>query len=240
VLTWCSNVKGKELFYNNFFNTLRNYYSGDIVVVTNENNLSLKVDNKFITSVKINNILCDRHFVFWDFLKNRKYDNVLIADSRDIIFQDNPFNYLNHKMMLTEEGFLHQDSAFNCEEQFFVKKTVGLFDSDFLNQPVVNGGVIIGESSCVKDFCFLIWSNCLRYPGVTDQAVINHLISYLKTDKDYHISSPHLENFCLTGETVKRNYVKYKNIDGFACNNLNQKYCIFHQYDRVENFSLLS
>lgn len=238
VLTWCSNIKGKEAYYNNFFNTLRNYYSEDIVVLTNEDDLPL--ENKFVTNVKINNILSDRHFAFWDFLKNRNYENVLIADSRDIIFQNNPFYYLNHKMMLTEEGFLHKDSAFNCEEQFFVKTTVGLINSDFLNQPVINGGVLIGELEYVKNFCFLVWSNCLRYPGVTDQAVINHLMSYLKTDKNYHISSPHLENFCLTGETVKRNFVKYKNIDGFACNNLNQKYCIFHQYDRVENFSLLS
>lgn len=239
ILTWCSNIKKEqEIFYKCFFNSLNKVFKGYTVILSDEDIPFLKNFNIILHKVEpIKNILTDRHFAFWNYLCDHSYDRILIADSRDIIFQSNPFDKFvsfDKKLLFTSEGFIHKESAFNSCEQYNIQQLVGIFDHNFFESEVINGGVIIGYEPYVRNFCFSLWSNCIRYPGVTDQAVVNHLIKYLLRDKDYGFSDPHKDNFCITGEAIKNKLISFEEKDNFICNKDNKRYSIFHQWDRTE------
>lgn len=98
-----------------------------------------------------------------------------------------------------------------------------------MKRPVLNGGVIYGKPDIVAHFCLLVWSNGLK-SDCSDQAVINYVANFVEP----HISSPVTESFCITGEGVKEGFVQIKEQDAVFYNpQTNDKYKIFHQWDRT-------
>lgn len=185
-----------------------------------------KIDAELVIvkpTIPIKSILRDRHFCFFEHLSKHKYDKCLICDSRDVIIQADPF-ILDEDFVLVSEGMTHSQSPWNMGDQFHFQRNLLDFHIDKQKDPVINGGVIYGNSDRLKDFCFLVWSNCLK-SGSTDQAVINYLSTFLK---------PHIPDydFCITGEGIKEGFVSVQEIDG--CYYSNGKLCrIFHQWDRT-------
>lgn len=246
-LTWASNCNNQNIEeYLVYFQSLKDKVrDADVVCLTN--NLSHEHEQKIALTgclirridLPCENVLRDRWLHYWKYLSTQKYDCVLISDSRDVVVQDNPFLFLrrsNHQIILTSEGFQHSESQWNMVEQFEAQKSVCDFNRNHIFWPVVNGGVILGRSDFLKNFCFLIWSAVLRTQAhCTDQGVINYLMSFLQEDSQYFIADPHESLLCITGEGIKNKLLKFEPSfrDGKICNSDGQPYILFHQWDRT-------
>lgn len=248
ILTWASNINSETWpFYEVYFKSIRqqNIENCDFVCLTN------KLDYEFLDKIvgnyhfvveyvqtKSKKIFTERWNAYWQFLKKRNYDQVFLSDSRDVLFQDNPFFIPPDKeIVLTKEGILHKDSSWNMNEQFKFQLNLKENFSTYVNWPVVNAGVCCGKSKFIQDFCFLMWSNCLFHENCTDQAVLNFIISNQIDDPRIFLSDPEKDNYCLTGEAVAQNMLSF---NAFIKNDFiskeNSKFTIFHQWDRT-NFA---
>jgi len=246
ILTWASNITQKTWpYYQVYFNSIRqqNIQNCDFVCLSN------KLDHEFIDKIvseyhfsivfvktKTQKIFTERWLAYWNYIKIRNYNLVFISDSRDVLIQDNPFSYdFDGDILLTKEGLLHKDSQFNMKDQLIFQSQFQESFSNYVNWPVINAGVAFGKSNFVRDFAFLMWTNCLSHHNCTDQAVLNFIISNLHEDHRYHISDPEINNFCLTGETVKNQMLGFNPIlhEDFVCRNPNEKFTVFHQWDRT-------
>jgi hypothetical protein len=226
-------------------------FSGHIVILTDDMSESIKILFKaagcliedirsWDKSIRIDYLLRDRHLAFWQYLNRQQYDYVLITDSRDVCFQVNPMPYLrrcfwNKSLILSSEGFMHRESPFNMIDQIEAQRNVRDFDHKYVDWPVVNGGVIVGRAEFVKNFCFLVWTNCVRAKGsCTDQGIINYLFNYLQHDSGFHLVDPNNDPLVVTGEGIKCELVPVTYKDDLVCMPDGRPFYIFHQWDRVE------
>lgn len=265
VLTYAS---GKNLFESEsffaFVNSSKLITNGDVVIITHDipdhnrdycesNNISV-ID---FPPAFMKYLYRDRHYAFWDYLNNHgyKYKYVLVTDSRDVVFQDNPFdwipiwqsrykkihgekNFLKKFVVLTAEGHKMQQSGFSCIDQFeFEKDIPESFRKTDKNRYVINGGVFLGTPRELQNWHYLIWMSTLKTIGrCTDQATINWILYHLENDDTYQISFPQTDNLCMTGEGIKEGAVTTViKDDGLVYNNKNEKYFILHQWDRIDS-----
>lgn len=248
-----------------FLKSLKNVPNADCTLCTNdmpEDIRSILIEDFNIEVIdvpkeRIHNLLRDRHLAFWDYLNNHghKYQHVLLADCKDVIFQKNPFDWVNdwksryiriagckdflsHFVILVSEGFRMGRSGFACIEQFEFERDIPLpFLQKDRTRWVVNGGVILGKPRAVQDLAFLLWSVTLKSIGkITDQATLNWLLRFLDDDDCYIVSHPQHDDLCLTGEGVKEEGVKPIVQEGLICNPHEKPYYIVHQWDRIDEF----
>lgn len=261
-------ASGEELYKQDTFwayvNSLRNVDAMHAFLTTDmpkevEQRL---VDDNFANYVyripkhEIHYIYRDRHLAFREFLnaKGDEYNYVLVTDCRDVVFQADPFNwiedwkhrfdriqatnksFLDRFIILTSEGFKMSESGFACVEDFEFHRDVPrthVLSRD--GRYVVNAGVMMGTPRALQDFHFLIWSLTLKSSGrITDQATLNWILRYLDDDDMYNISFPNHDNLCLTGEGVKQGSVKPQIKENLLCDPLGRPYYILHQWDRLE------
>jgi hypothetical protein len=249
-LTWASNCTSQNISeYLVYFKSLKDkVLNSKVVCLTN--NLADEYEREIVSTgcqvqrldLPCYNVLQDRWLHYWKYLcsSSIEYDCVLISDSRDVLVQGDPFNFFrkfcDSKIVITSEGFCHSESQWNMIDQFEAQKSVGDFNLNHFFWPVVNGGVLLGEFTLVKNFCFLVWSSVLRTRSFcTDQGVINYLMSFLKEDSDYFIADPHNSLFCITGEGIKQNLLKFNPLfqNDKICNSNGEPYILFHQWDRT-------
>jgi len=245
VVTWAS---GESFCYSDGFRSyigsLCNIKDSDFFVFTsdmpNDVRSSLKEQGIHVVdfpSDQIRYILRDRHLAYFNWLsqKSEDYDLFLFTDSKDIVFQTNPFDHWNTKpVMLVCEGMEHKQSLWNLNDQSQVQLDVREFRLPIQERPVLNGGVIMGKGTCLKYHFFIIWSNTLKSIGsCTDQGVLNFLYNWLEYNPDYSITDPRKDNFCLTGEAVKERWVQVVFENGLYKNLQGDTFSIIHQYDRL-------
>lgn len=248
-LTWASNVTDENFpEYLVYFKSIpRNSYT-EAICLTNslEDKYRRQIEKtgcRVVTSeAQVDFLLRDRHLAYWQYLcKNPDHDYVLVSDSRDVLFQDDPIFYSRRNLyaknlVLTSEGFPHRASEFNMVDQFHAQANVQDFGKRYMDWPVVNGGVILGKAPCVRSFCFLVWNTCLRsLGGCTDQAIINYLYSFLRDDPEYFLADPNTCRLSLTGEGVKHGLLDIQPvlINNRLCTPDKEPYCIFHQWERT-------
>ena len=164
----------------------------------------------------------DRHLHYWRFLNEcDDYDYILHVDCRDVVFQRDPFTwrtglFCRPIVLLTDEGMPPSANGFHLIEQFeFQKDIPKQFRKDPRANGVLNGGVAMGTCKEMKNHFFLIWSVSVKMsPKVTDQATLNYLQHFLREDPVYRITGPKDEDFCLTGEGLRDNFVHVDFRDG--------------------------
>ena len=187
----------------------------------------LRVKNKLV-----NYVLRDRHFHFWQYLLDQEYEAVLHCDSRDVLFQTDPFKELdlNNKIYFIDEGVPSTSSGFHLIEQLeFQKNIPQSFKTNIRTPFVLNGGVTIGSFELMKNFHMWMWAGSLNSHSTTDQAALNFFFNYLKKDKTVNVAP---DWFCLTGEAVKDGFsTPFYDNDFYSPNG--KKYSIFHQWDRT-------
>lgn len=200
--------------------------------------------------IEIKNLLRDRWYHYWIKLQECNYDYVLICDSKDVIFQDDPFKIMNEMsvetrktdfLLLVEEGGLHYQSEWNSQEQYKLQIDVDAdWRQDYARSPILNGGFIMGTPKKLSEFCLLLWTNMLRgAQAFTDQAMINFLYNWLESDEDILTYNPNHINappYCLIGEGVKRDWLKHQPVmkDGKLVNHKDEPYYALHQWERTE------
>jgi hypothetical protein len=181
-------------------------------------------------------------YAFFEVLMNygQDYDYALYSDTRDVIFQKNPFDYMQSKpdksIFLACEGMEVWESEGNriWHDTLVETQKFRIEDSD--KAFVVNGGTMGGR---VKDMIYaymLAISNTNRNHDqvIPDQAIFTHMYLFLKHFKFADICHPYTSDYCATGEGIKRGHVNITFKNNQACNEAGEPYYIFHQWDRTE------
>ncbi|MEI7488047.1 MAG: hypothetical protein WCJ72_11685 [Chryseobacterium sp.] len=252
-LTWASKINESTWpYYQVYFDSVSRINKDDDFVC-----LTDSLEEKYIDKIVINyncriqfvktktkNIFTERWLAYWNFLKNKSYENVFISDSKDVFIQEYPFEILKSEkvqLVLTKEGFLHKESPFNMKDQLNLQVDFGDTIENYTDWPVVNAGVCCGKYPLIFDFCFLMWSNCFSHKKCTDQAVLNFLISKIKEDSRYHITDPNHDSFCLTGEVLKEKFLIFEPTieNNKVMSNTNYPFSIFHQWNRTKFAELI-
>lgn len=123
----------------------------------------------------------ERFFHFFNFLNQYagNYNNVIITDVKDVIFQENPSEWLSdnlyHQMVSSSESIRYKDEPWGNEN---IEQCFGpYFHNYFKNNEIYNVGVIGGNSSYLRDLCLNIFLMSTNRPIlVVDQAVYNAML----------------------------------------------------------------
>ena len=188
---------------------------------------------------KVHDVINDRWFHYWQFLCNKDYEIVMITDAKDVLFQDDPIKRLKQKddfLILSSEGQNHEDSNWNIEEQEKFQSANNL-NYPYLGKPILNGGFQIGSLSEVLHFTYLMNQGMRLNKGSTsDQAFLNSMYDDFQHNPRITISDPVKNSLIATGESIKEGTAKYlleMSMGNLVNPNLDQPYCIVHQWDRT-------
>ena len=278
IIGGASNYTWKELQY--WVNSIKKTgFKGDIVLVatniTNETvdkltsedvmvyGYGTKTDRGFEN--KTNNAPHVERFIFiWDYLRKNvdKYRFVTVTDTRDVIFQKDPTEFLEKNLITksivcSSEGLAYQDEPWGSKN---LLDTFGPFVyHEFKENMIYNVGTIAGYFEEVKDLLLKIFFQSVNRPiPIVDQAVFNFLIS-LNPYKDEILKTSNENDWAIQlgttkvavesgagdiGQIIKQNpekmdeYLKvYQDIQPTIINgrvtNGYTEYYIVHQYDRV-------
>ena len=126
----------------------------------------------------------ERFFWIWNHLKDfgGNYEHVVVTDTRDVIFQEDPTNLLtelgkHRPLIASSEGLLYKDEPWGLQN---TQQTFGPFFSKTLMEDklICNVGVIGGATSAVRDMLLMIFQMSLGRPiPIVDQAVYNFLLN---------------------------------------------------------------
>lgn len=127
----------------------------------------------------------ERFFYIWDFLTKSiaDYDYVIATDTRDVVFQKDPsdwlsdfiFNDYGKKLIVASEGMCYEDEPWNSGN---LDGAFGpFFHNHYKSMTIHNVGVIAGEIEYVRNLFFMIFQMSINRPiPVVDQVVFNVLL----------------------------------------------------------------
>lgn len=250
IFTWaCGANFQNSIGFRVFLESIHRYtlnlavFSDEFHGVWNKTLCNLGHDTVLVENIYY--LLRDRWFYYAKSLYNMpdttKY--VLLCDSKDVVFQDDPFKIvddLNLKgefTILCEEGIMHGENDWNGGDQFRCQiHVVGEWKKEFLDRPVLNGGFMLGTPKKLAQLATMIWTNMIRnpQPPFSDQAMLNFLYFWIEQDPEIITCNPLDHNLCLTGQGVIEKKVLF-NIKNNSFINLktDEKYYAFHQWDRT-------
>jgi hypothetical protein len=127
----------------------------------------------------------ERFIFIWDFLRKNKdeYRFVTVTDTRDVIFQKDPTEFLESKllygaasMVCASEGLAYKDEPWGSKN---LLDTFGPLVYDELKDKLIyNVGTIAGFADEVRDLLIQIFFQSVNRPiPIVDQAVFNFIIS---------------------------------------------------------------
>lgn len=250
----CTYASGESFCNSDGFKTyissLKNIPNADFFIFTHDMPESVQNELSHINIVKVDKnkihyLMRDRNLVFYEWMCENYdlYESFLFTDSKDVIFQDNPFEFENiNGAILASEGMKHKDSLWNLNDQSQSQINVREFTIEIQEKPVINGGIIMGNGPILKNHFLLLWTNTIRSIGrCTDQGILNYLYQWLEKTHKYTVMCPLISNFCLTGEGVKQGVVKsdFRDDGCYYYSLYDQKYAIVHQWDRLPEKELI-
>lgn len=204
----------------------------------------------------------ERFFYLWNFLESTKeeYNNVITTDTRDVIFQSNPSEWLDnnlitHFLVASSEGMRYKNEPWNNTNLI---ETFGPFFHDKLKEGFIfNVGTIAGDFKLVKGLLsFIFHLSVNRAIPVVDQAVYNFILRQPPYTDDTLFTNNGDGWAIQLGTTLgavksgkgdlgmmfQTNADKYQEIyednqpvveNGIVKTNDGKPYVIVHQYDRV-------
>lgn len=202
----------------------------------------------------------ERFFYMWNYLMTttEKYIHVITTDTRDVVFQSNPSDWLydnleNYLMVCSSEGMRYKNEPWGNKN---LLETFGpYFHNALKERTIYNVGTIAGDFAFVRDMLLSIFQMSINRPiPIVDQAVFNFLLNLhqygidtLCTDnvRDWAIqlgttveavkagkgdlgSSSNLDDYLSKYEDVQPIFE-----DGIVKTPDGNPYTIVHQYDRV-------
>jgi len=237
-----------------FVKSLRKYYNDKALLILNNIDLELKNNlQKFsIDYIVDKNIVASdcyqsRYKLYYNYLNSNKknnYNNVLITDSRDVFFQNNPFSFFyNNKLNFFLENELIKNSSVNSK---WISRTVGKkFLKNLKNNYISNCGQIIGEYQHVLNYCNEMDRNIFLFKykpsfhsivfkrkiNAWDQGIHNYLVysNILKNIGFYSNKEGNVANLCFNKNFNFNSSKKLINDHGY-------EYSIVHMYDRFINY----
>jgi hypothetical protein len=199
IISGASNYGWKELQY--WVNSIKKTgFQGDIVIAAtnisaeNINKLAKEGVNVFAYGTKTNWGFenqnkqaphVERFIFIWDYLRRNPdtYRYVVVTDARDVIFQKDPTEFLQKKLLTksyiaSSEGLAYQDEPWGNKN---LLDTFGPFVYDELKDKLIyNVGTIAGFYEEVKDLILQLFFQSVNRPiPIVDQAVYNFMINQL-------------------------------------------------------------
>ena len=256
IITWASGDKFCRLpEFNIFLKSIKKIgMSCDVIIFTHDMPTDIRqklfADGFEVIDADAKNIhlvVRDRFLEIYRWLvkDGRKYHRVLLTDSKDVLFQTDPFyygrswdqEYGDEYVILCLEGGLHYQSEWNAVNQIKYQSNRFPFERKFTQSPIINSGFIIGTREEMKNLSLMIWSNSIgtAWP-LSEQATLNYLYHFLIEDPIYKLADPCVSHLCATGEGIKQGWLEKPPV--FKNNRLyhphdDKLYCAFHQWERT-------
>jgi len=200
-----------------------------------------------------NPIVVDRFHVIYKYLSSNKYDNVLLTDVKDVIFQSDPFLWIKEK---SDNKIIIGSESISCKNMPWSNQNYSTsFPMEWERiQDEISfcAGVIAGKHELILNLCLHIWRlsifsmSCIgKNPSYNpDQAALN-LIAHEKLTSGMFKKCFHSSAFACHLSVPISEYENLKNqiIDtipeyddkGFVRNENSDLFCIVHQYDRIQD-----
>lgn len=225
-----------------FVRSLRHNFKGKVVFLVKEidditrqfykdNNIDMyevedEIDYNYINVIRFN--LFHRYLSKVD---THPYDKILITDTRDVVFQSDPFqNTESFNIYFYSEPELIGacDANSSWYKQLYGESGLSIVKDKL----IICGGTILGKRKNIINFIEIFWSEILKLTqsgrafGTCDQAVINYLAHNVMSE-------------CVIGRTYNSNVATLHHAKNFTFNSSGQllnlsgaPIPIIHQYDR--------
>lgn len=191
----------------------------------------------------------ERFMHIYDYLKEKKYRYVISTDVRDVIFQNNPIEYIENVFMpgYTTELLAVSECIKIKDEHWNTNNILKCFGEYFYNEieekEVLNVGTLTGRSETIRDLCGMLFQLSMnRADWVADQAAYNILMNwapYKNITKTTGLNDGYCCNLHVTNKPVERDhfepFITEKHPifeDGLVKTGEGKPYYIVHQYDR--------
>lgn len=192
----------------------------------------------------------ERFIHIYDYLKNRQdeYRFVVTTDVRDVVFQQDPMEYLEWnlgngvEMVAVSECIKIKDEHWNRDN---ILKSFGpYFYEDVKDYEVLNVGTLAGTSPVICDLCALLYQLSLnRADWVADQAAYNVLMGwqpYMSISRVTGLDDNFCCNLHVTNKPIEKDHFRpfitetppQFNGQMVYCVKTGEPYYIVHQYDR--------
>jgi hypothetical protein len=126
----------------------------------------------------------ERFFYIWNYLASveEEYRYVIATDTRDVIFQKNPVDWLDDKirglysLVAQSEGLKYQDEPWGSNN--FLQTFGPYFHYVYKDRLIYNVGVLAGHADTMRDLMMMIFQMAVNRPiRICDQAVFNFIIN---------------------------------------------------------------
>lgn len=197
-----------------------------------------------------------RFISIYNYLKDnwQKYDYVITTDVRDVIFQSDPFVFVDDicintgtSLVCGSESIRYRDEPWGNEN---LLQCYGEYiHSLYKDKEIFNVGVLAGSSDYVRDLALNIALNSVNRPiPIVDQAVFNMMINTQPYIDSTYGARQHEGWVCHAGTTADPiNLPRWKDHlledgpvwkDGKVYNYSGERlFAIVHQYDRVPEWN---
>lgn len=224
-----------------------------------------KKENGDIASSKSLMPHVERFFYINEFLKKNfsRFNRVVMVDTRDVIFQSDPFEWLDtnltmHNIVASGEGMRYCNEPWGNSNLF---QAFGPFvHKELKDNLIYNVGVVAGFTADMLFLTSMLFQLSLNRPiAIVDQAVYNYLIKSVPYCDDVYFTSNadtwavnlgtaklavqagngDLGAHYVSDEKFRQQYfMNYEDhqpnvVDGVVQNHNDRPFCIVHQYDRV-------
>ena len=197
-----------------FLKSLRKFYKDEICLIVSQNNFELEQKLKKFncdmikSNIDKKKIQFERYGVYSEFLKDKEYKNILLCDSRDIYFQDDPFHYnFGGSINFFLEDNLIKNCPFNSN---WILKTYGKKGfKQIFDKTILCSGTVLGKSEKIKEYLLLMKKNILKYKY---KKRIKYLFTF-RTDPEGRGCDQGHANYIVHNSLIK-NAVLHSNNDG--------------------------
>jgi len=232
-----------------FIKSLRKFYQDNVcIIIDNKDNKlesQLKEYDCSVIKTKINkkDIQFKRYEIFSKYLEGKVFDKILLCDSRDIYFQDNPFKFsYSSPINFFLEDYLIKDCPFNSN---WIIKTYGISKfNQISNKTILCSGTVLGTSEKIEEYLNLIMKYVFKFKY---KKRLKYFLTF-RTDPEgrgcdqghanYLVHNSKIDNLSLysnsKGPFATAFYLEKVKFDNNSklINQLGSPYLLVHQYDK--------
>ena len=247
ILTAALGYKFQQIEF--FIKSLRKYYYDDICFVIGEKDYGLEEGlrnyncNIIKTEIDKKTIQFRRYEIFAKYLKNKSYNNILLCDSRDIYFQENPFKFnYSGPINFFLEDYKIKDCPYNSN---WLIKSYGIKEYNLIcSKIILCSGTVLGKNEKVIEYLDLMNSYISKFKY---KKRLKYLLTF-RTDPDGRGCDQGHANYLVHKSIIKKVsfysngkgpvatafYLKKIKFDDESrlINELGIPYLLVHQYDK--------
>jgi hypothetical protein len=183
---------------------------------------------------------CSRYFYYYDFMKGRKYGSVLLADVKDVVFQDNPFLKPLSKLQVAIENTQLTLATEPCNERWIKI----IYSESMLNEigheNISCSGTTMGDNKSIQLYLLKMIEETARQTNTIagsfgfDQGIHNYLLRHNAFGEvDYNLNCKGLF-LTMLSESEDKFIMK----DGYFYNENGKLVPVIHQYNWFPKINL--